>query len=86
MNITETTVDRKAFTESCLYLDDILFTCIGVFMYHYSFFKCGLLCISVAWNSCFFVFRQVLVRDIWVFEKSLFHPGAYWRLCGRIKV
>lgn len=30
--------------------------------------------------------KEVLVRDIWVFEKSLFHPGAYWRLCGRIKV
>ncbi|KAL4637167.1 hypothetical protein ACB092_03G060900 [Castanea dentata] len=31
-----------------------------------------------------FLTKQVLVRDIWVFEKSLFHPGAYWRLCGRI--
>ncbi|CAI9764765.1 unnamed protein product [Fraxinus pennsylvanica] len=31
-------------------------------------------------------YKEVLVRDIWVFEKSLFHPGAYWRLCGRIKV
>ncbi|XP_065622705.1 uncharacterized protein LOC112009832 isoform X2 [Quercus suber] len=31
-----------------------------------------------------FLSKQVLVRDIWVFEKSLFHPGAYWRLCGRI--
>ncbi|XP_015570665.2 39S ribosomal protein L45, mitochondrial isoform X6 [Ricinus communis] len=30
--------------------------------------------------------KEVLVRDIWVFEKSLFHPGAYWRLCGRISV
>ncbi|XP_057514168.1 uncharacterized protein LOC130795900 [Actinidia eriantha] len=30
--------------------------------------------------------KEVLVRDIWVFEKSLFHPGAYWRLCGRLKV
>lgn len=29
---------------------------------------------------------QVLVRDVWVFEKSLFHPGAYWRLCGRISL
>ncbi|XP_058225756.1 uncharacterized protein LOC131334644 isoform X2 [Rhododendron vialii] len=29
--------------------------------------------------------KEVLVRDIWVFEKSLFHTGAYWRLCGRIK-
>ncbi|KAK9732615.1 hypothetical protein RND81_04G010400 [Saponaria officinalis] len=28
--------------------------------------------------------KEVLVRDIWVFEKSLFHPGAYWRLCGRL--
>lgn len=28
--------------------------------------------------------KEVLVRDVWVFEKSLFHPGAYWRLCGRI--
>ncbi|XP_057541200.1 uncharacterized protein LOC130818938 [Amaranthus tricolor] len=28
--------------------------------------------------------KEVLVRDLWVFEKSLFHPGAYWRLCGRI--
>ncbi|KAL2456040.1 Mitochondrial inner membrane translocase complex [Abeliophyllum distichum] len=30
--------------------------------------------------------KEVLVRDIWVFEKSLFHPGAYWRLCARIKL
>ncbi|KAL3829853.1 hypothetical protein ACJIZ3_018655 [Penstemon smallii] len=30
--------------------------------------------------------KEVLVRDIWVFEKSLFHQGAYWRLCGRIKI
>ncbi|KAK4427664.1 hypothetical protein Salat_1535400 [Sesamum alatum] len=30
--------------------------------------------------------KEVVVRDIWVFEKSLFHQGAYWRLCGRIKV
>ncbi|PIA39328.1 hypothetical protein AQUCO_02600051v1 [Aquilegia coerulea] len=30
--------------------------------------------------------KEVLVRDIWVFEKSMFHQGAYWRLCGRIKV
>ncbi|KAI3979920.1 hypothetical protein MKX01_042574 [Papaver californicum] len=29
--------------------------------------------------------KEVLVRDIWVFEKSMFHQGAYWRLCGRIK-
>ncbi|KAI4311116.1 hypothetical protein MLD38_036040 [Melastoma candidum] len=28
--------------------------------------------------------KEVLVRDIWVFEKSLFHTGAYWRLCGKI--
>ncbi|XP_014514578.1 uncharacterized protein LOC106772589 [Vigna radiata var. radiata] len=28
--------------------------------------------------------KEVLVRDIWVFEKSMFHPGARWRLCGRI--
>ncbi|KAG6701494.1 hypothetical protein I3843_08G161800 [Carya illinoinensis] len=28
--------------------------------------------------------KEVLVRDIWIFEKSLFHSGAYWRLCGRI--
>ncbi|KAK6915544.1 Tim44-like domain [Dillenia turbinata] len=30
--------------------------------------------------------KEVLVRDIWVFEKSLFHPGAFWRLCGKIPV
>lgn len=30
--------------------------------------------------------KEVLVRDIWVFEKSFFHPNSYWRLCGRIKV
>lgn len=29
--------------------------------------------------------KEVLVRDIWVFEKSLFHTGACWRLCGRIE-
>ncbi|KAM7279791.1 hypothetical protein ACFE04_006925 [Oxalis oulophora] len=28
--------------------------------------------------------KEILVREIWVFEKSLFHAGAYWRLCGRI--
>ncbi|XP_062003063.1 uncharacterized protein LOC133720664 [Rosa rugosa] len=28
--------------------------------------------------------KEVLVRDIWVFEKSLFHPKSFWRLCGRI--
>ncbi|KAF5740588.1 Mitochondrial inner membrane translocase complex subunit Tim44-related protein isoform 1 [Tripterygium wilfordii] len=28
--------------------------------------------------------KEVLVRDIWVFEKSLFHSNSYWRLCGRI--
>ncbi|XP_062196139.1 uncharacterized protein LOC133899187 [Phragmites australis] len=30
--------------------------------------------------------KEVLVKDIWVFERSLFHPGAYWRVCGRIKL
>ncbi|KAA8545068.1 hypothetical protein F0562_019833 [Nyssa sinensis] len=30
--------------------------------------------------------KEVLVRDIWIFEKSLFHPGAFWRLCGRISL
>lgn len=30
--------------------------------------------------------KEVLVRDIWVFEKSQFHPAAYWRLCGRIPI
>ncbi|EPS74315.1 hypothetical protein M569_00440, partial [Genlisea aurea] len=30
--------------------------------------------------------KEVVVRDIWVFEKSMFHHGAYWRLCGRIKI
>ncbi|KAK1373887.1 39S ribosomal protein L45, mitochondrial [Heracleum sosnowskyi] len=30
--------------------------------------------------------KEVLVRDIWVFEKSFFHQNSYWRLCGRIKV
>lgn len=30
--------------------------------------------------------KEILVRDIWVFEKSLFHVGAYWRLCGRIQL
>ncbi|CAN1232843.1 Probable 39S ribosomal protein L45, mitochondrial [Linum perenne] len=28
--------------------------------------------------------KEVLVRDLWVFEKSLFHKDAFWRLCGRI--
>ncbi|XP_020599690.1 uncharacterized protein LOC110039081 isoform X2 [Phalaenopsis equestris] len=28
--------------------------------------------------------KEVLVRDIWVFECSLFHPGADWRLCARL--
>ncbi|XP_006658899.1 uncharacterized protein LOC102711086 [Oryza brachyantha] len=28
--------------------------------------------------------KEVLVKDIWVFERSLFHSGAYWRVCGRI--
>ncbi|CAH8297176.1 unnamed protein product [Eruca vesicaria subsp. sativa] len=27
----------------------------------------------------------VLVGDIWAFEKSLFHTGACWRLCGYIE-
>ncbi|GLT67606.1 hypothetical protein SLA2020_399010 [Shorea laevis] len=30
--------------------------------------------------------KEVLVREIWVFEKSLFHSNSYWRLCGRIKI
>lgn len=30
--------------------------------------------------------KEMLIREIWVFEKSLFHSGAYWRLCGRIPV
>ncbi|ONI04623.1 hypothetical protein PRUPE_6G330700 [Prunus persica] len=30
--------------------------------------------------------KEVLVRDIWVFEKSLFHDKAFWRLCGRISL
>ncbi|KAL0718083.1 hypothetical protein Bca4012_067405 [Brassica carinata] len=30
--------------------------------------------------------KEVLVRDIWVFEKSLFHTGACWRLYGRIEL
>ncbi|GAA0160428.1 ribosomal protein [Lithospermum erythrorhizon] len=29
--------------------------------------------------------KEILVRDIWVFEKSLFQSGAYWRLCGQIR-
>lgn len=29
---------------------------------------------------------QVLVRDIWVFERSLFHDESCWRLCGKINV
>nr|VDD31251.1 unnamed protein product [Brassica oleracea] len=29
--------------------------------------------------------KTVHVRDIWVFEKSLFHTGACWRLYGHIK-
>ncbi|XP_066392812.1 LOW QUALITY PROTEIN: uncharacterized protein [Miscanthus floridulus] len=28
--------------------------------------------------------KEVLVKDIWVFKRSLFHPGACWRVCGRI--
>ncbi|KAF3601345.1 hypothetical protein F2Q69_00034360 [Brassica cretica] len=35
------------------------------------------------WRSL--LLMQVLVCDIWVFEKSLFHTGAFWRLCGRIE-
>lgn len=30
--------------------------------------------------------KELLVRDIWIFEKSLFHSGARWRMCGRIPV
>ncbi|MQL83037.1 hypothetical protein Taro_015530 [Colocasia esculenta] len=30
--------------------------------------------------------KEVLVRDIWVFERSLFHSGAYWRLCAKISL
>ncbi|XP_065044316.1 uncharacterized protein LOC135585185 isoform X5 [Musa acuminata AAA Group] len=30
--------------------------------------------------------KEVLVRDIWVFERSLFHPRADWRLCARLSV
>ncbi|KAG8079510.1 hypothetical protein GUJ93_ZPchr0007g3469 [Zizania palustris] len=30
--------------------------------------------------------KEVLVKDIWVFERSLFHPGAIWRVCGKIKL
>ncbi|XP_047068164.1 39S ribosomal protein L45, mitochondrial-like [Lolium rigidum] len=30
--------------------------------------------------------KEVLVKEIWVFERSLFHPDAHWRLCGQIKV
>lgn len=30
--------------------------------------------------------KEIIVRDIWIFEKSLFHPGSYWRVCGRINV
>lgn len=29
---------------------------------------------------------KILVEDIWVFERSLFQPGARWRLCGRISL
>lgn len=28
--------------------------------------------------------KEVLVRDIWIFEKASFLPRSYWRLCGRI--
>ncbi|KAL5198501.1 hypothetical protein ABZP36_002013 [Zizania latifolia] len=30
--------------------------------------------------------KEVLVKDIWVFERSLFHPGAIWRVCGKISL
>lgn len=30
--------------------------------------------------------KEVLVRDIWVFEKCLFQPKSFWRLCGRISL
>uniref|UniRef100_A0ACD5WPW0 Uncharacterized protein n=1 Tax=Avena sativa TaxID=4498 RepID=A0ACD5WPW0_AVESA len=30
--------------------------------------------------------KEVLVKEIWVFERSLFHPDAYWRVCGQIKL
>nr|CAD1833685.1 unnamed protein product [Ananas comosus var. bracteatus] len=30
--------------------------------------------------------KEVLVKDIWVFERSLFHPGAEWRLCARLSI
>lgn len=30
--------------------------------------------------------KEVLVKDIWVFERSLFHPRADWRLCARLSV
>ncbi|XP_057855741.1 uncharacterized protein LOC131065276 isoform X3 [Cryptomeria japonica] len=29
---------------------------------------------------------KVLVRDVWVFERSLFQSDARWRLCGRISL
>ncbi|KAH0893425.1 hypothetical protein HID58_055854 [Brassica napus] len=35
------------------------------------------------WRSSLLL--QVLVCGIWVFEKSLFHKGACWGLCGRIE-
>ncbi|KAK4768364.1 hypothetical protein SAY87_003505 [Trapa incisa] len=28
--------------------------------------------------------KEILVRDIWVFEKCLFHSGSRWRLCGKL--
>ncbi|KMZ63196.1 Mitochondrial inner membrane translocase subunit Tim44 [Zostera marina] len=28
--------------------------------------------------------KEVQVRDIWVFEKSLFHPESYWRVCAQL--
>nr|VDC67191.1 unnamed protein product [Brassica rapa] len=47
----------------------------------------ALSCIFVSYVRLQGVVRvpTVLVRDIWVFEKSLFHTGACCRLCGRIK-
>ncbi|WOK95875.1 39S ribosomal protein L45, mitochondrial isoform X1 [Canna indica] len=30
--------------------------------------------------------KEVLVRDVWVVERSLFHQDAAWRLCARLSV
>eukprot|EP00252_Welwitschia_mirabilis_P001986 TRINITY_DN11941_c0_g1_i1.p1 TRINITY_DN11941_c0_g1~~TRINITY_DN11941_c0_g1_i1.p1 ORF type:complete len:132 (+),score=23.70 TRINITY_DN11941_c0_g1_i1:480-875(+) len=30
--------------------------------------------------------KSILVKDVWVFERSLFHPDAKWRLCGRLSL